>query len=282
MLSWYDLQRYADAVLASGLRDLMSQPPSAWGPINLHTAGVYVFSDADAAVYVGESSSVSWRVGQHRDPRSRFLAALLAGGIADPAAHAAARLTIRSLPVELGRLELEEFAIACLRPSVNLMRRDSRTALANDDSPTDLWRRVQGDSGRLLTAGVSASLEVLAVPWKAMRPPVGAGLYILRDPKGNALYVGETDALGERLGTHSGARSYFSALRRHVGTELLDLTFAPNVRRGFSPTDEARISAYLSTCSIAIVPLALGRWELERELVGEIRPVLNREHSSGV
>ncbi len=282
MLAWSDLQRYADAVLASGLKDLMSQPRSPWGPINLHTAGAYVFSEGEAIIYVGESTSISWRVAQHRDPRSRLMAALLAGGVADPDAHAASRLTIRVLPVELGRLELEEFAIACLRPSVNLMRRDSRMALAYVDAPTDLWRRVQSDSDRLLKSGVSAVLEVPAVPWKAMLPPVGAGLYILRDSKGKALYVGETDALGERLGTHSGARSYFSALRRHVGTELLDLAFAPNVRRGFSPADEARISAHLTTCTIAIVPLALGRWELERELVGELRPVLNREHSKGV
>ena len=33
---------------------------------------------------------------------------------------------------------------------------------------------------------------------------------------------------------------------------------------------------------IAIVPLAFGRWELERELVREMRPVLNREHSVGI
>jgi predicted GIY-YIG superfamily endonuclease len=282
VLSWADLQRYADAVLASGLKDLMSQPPFAWGRVNLHTAGVYVLSDGDAIVYVGESTSVSWRVGQHRDPRSRLTAALLAGGVADPDVHAASRLTIRALPVELGRLELEEFAIACLRPSVNLMRRDSRTALAYVDAPTDLWRRVQSDSDRLLKAGVSAALEIPAFPWKAMRPSIGAGLYILRDSERKALYVGETDALGERLGTHRGARSYFSALRRHVGTELLGLAFAPDVRRGFSPADEARISAHLSTCTIAIVPLAFGRWELERELVGEMRPVLNREHSPGV
>jgi predicted GIY-YIG superfamily endonuclease len=280
VLSWSDLQRHADAVLASGLNDLMSQPRSSWGPVNLHTAGVYAFSDGDAIIYVGESTSVSWRVGQHHDPRSRLMATLLAAGVADPDAYAASRLTIRVLPVELGRLELEELAIACLRPSVNLMRRDSRTVLAYADVPTDLWRRVQSGSDRLLKAGVSAVLEVPAAPWKAMRPSVGAGLYILRHSKGKALYVGETDALGERLGIHRGARSYFSALRRHVGTELLGLAFAPNVRRGFSPEEEARISAYLTTCTIAIVPLAFGRWELERELVGEMRPVLNREHST--
>jgi predicted GIY-YIG superfamily endonuclease len=247
--------------------------------VDLHTAGVYVFSEAAATGYVGESISVSWRVGQHRDPESRFMAGLRAAGIADPMGHAASRLSIRHLAVDLGRLELEEFAIACLRPTANVMRRNSRVALAYADADTALWRAVQVDSGRLLAAGVRAAREVTPVRWAAMRPPDGAGLYILRGAGGQALYVGETDALGERLRTHAGSRSYFSALRRHVGTELLGLVFAPNVRRGFSPTDEARISAYLETCSIAILPLAFGRWELERELVHEMQPVLNREHA---
>jgi predicted GIY-YIG superfamily endonuclease len=278
-LSWVDLQRHAGGVLASGLRDLMGQPPTAWGPVDLHTAGVYVFSDGDATGYVGESISVSWRVGQHRDPESRLMAGLRAAGIADPMGHAASRLSIRHLAVDLGRLELEEFAIACLRPTANLMRRNSRVALAYADAEAAMWRAVQGDSGRLLLEGVRAAQAVTPVHWAAMRPPAGAGLYIVRGAGGEALYVGETDALRERLRTHAGQRSYFSALRRHVGTEQLGLAFAPNVRRGFSPADEARISAYLETCMVAIMPLAFGRWELERELVHEMHPVLNREHA---
>jgi predicted GIY-YIG superfamily endonuclease len=278
-LSWVDLQRHADAVLASGLRDLLGQPPTAWGPVDLHTAGVYVFSDADATGYVGESISVSWRVGQHRDPESRFMIGLGATGIVNPLGHAASRLSIRHLAVDIGRLELEEFAIACHRPTANVMRRNSRVALAYADADTALWRAVQGDSGRLLVEGVRAAQDVAPVRWAAMRPPAGAGLYILSGADGQALYVGETDAMGERLRTHAGSRSYFSALRRHVGAELLGLAFAPNVRRGFSPADEARISAYLETCSMAIMPLTFGRWELERELVHEMHPVLNREHA---
>ncbi len=134
-------------------------------------------------------------------------------------------------------------------------------------------------ASRTARAGVRVAGDVAPVAWRAMRPPAGAGLYILRGAKGNALYVGETDALAERLGTHGGARSYFSALRRHVGTELLSLSFAPYVRRGFAPADEAAITAFLAICTVAILPLAFGRWELERELVHELRPMLNREHA---
>lgn len=279
-LSWSDVQRYADAVLASGLVDLMSPKASPWAPVDQHSPGVYVFTDGEAAVYVGESISVAWRTGQHRDPRSSLMAGLAATGIADPVAWASSRLRIRTLPVAVGRLELEEFAIACLRPSANKMRRDSRAALAYATATTDLWRGVQDDATRLLKGGVSIAVGVEPVAWAAKRPPIGAGLYILRDAKQKTLYVGETDALAERLGTHSGVRSYFSALRRHVGTELLGLAFAPNVNRGFSPTGEAAISAYLATCSIALIPLAFGRWELERDLVRELRPILNREHAA--
>jgi predicted GIY-YIG superfamily endonuclease len=274
-LSWPDLQRHADAVLASGLRDLMAQRAGSWGPVSLHGPGVYAFADGTLTAYVGESTSVSWRIGQHRDPGSRFLLDLSAAGIGDPAS----RIGIRSLAVDVGRLELEEFAIACLQPSLNRMRRLSRAALVYEDATPDLWRAVQADAARLLRAGVKVGLETPSVPWGRMQPPRTAGLYILRDSQGRPLYVGETDALAERLRTHAGSRSYFSALRRHVGTKVLGLAFAPNVRRGFSPPDESAISTYLATCSIAILPLALGRWELERELVHELRPTLNREHS---
>jgi predicted GIY-YIG superfamily endonuclease len=274
-LSWPDLQQHADAVLASGLKDLMAQPANALGPVSLHGPGVYAFADGAITAYVGESTSVSWRIGQHRDLESRFLIDLGASGIDDPAA----RIGIRSLAVDIGRLELEEFAIACLQPSLNRMRRMSRTALAYETSSPDLWRAVQADAGRLLRAGITAALDISPVPWKSMLPPPGAGLYVLRDSHGQPLYVGESDALGERLRTHAGSRSYFSALRRHVGTELLGLAFVPNVKRGFSPADEASISAHLATCSIAILPLAFGRWELERELVHELLPILNREHA---
>ena len=38
------------------------------------------------------------------------------------------------LPVEIERLDLEEFAIACLQPSLNRMRRLARTAIDYGDA----------------------------------------------------------------------------------------------------------------------------------------------------
>jgi hypothetical protein len=204
-----------------------------------------------------------------------------------PPAHARWKVPVRfktdgaavALPVGLGRLELEEFAIACLRPSFNRMRRLSRRAVDYRGADPSDWERVQLRAPSLLHAGVHLAIDVDPVSWLAMRPPPGAGLYLLRDHAGQPMYVGESDALAERLGTHAGARSYFSALRRHVGTEVLGLAFAPGQARGFAPADEAAISAYLATYSVVVISLALGRWELERELVGALRPMLNREHA---
>jgi predicted GIY-YIG superfamily endonuclease len=278
-LAWPDLQLHANAVLASGLRDLLGQRATSWGQVDAQTAGVYVVADEDVTIYVGESTFIARRVAQHRDAASNMTAALRVRGVPDPGADVSARLRIRTQPVEIGRLELEEFAIACLRPSMNKMRRASRSAFAYADADPDLWRRVQYDCATLLHEGVSVGCDVPSVSWSAMRPPTDPGVYILRNAEGAALYVGETDALAERLGTHAGERSYFSALRRHVGTELLGLAFATNVRRGFSPPDESAITAFLATCSIAILPLSFGRWELERELVHELQPALNREHA---
>jgi len=273
-LSWSTLQRHADGVLAAGLRTLLVQPAVGWGAVDVHGAGVYAFFDDAAALYVGEAIVVSSRIVQHRKLGSAFLV-----GLASVGGPEATRPRIRALPVDLGRLDLEEFAIACLRPSSNRMRLASRAALAFDDADLDLWARVQADAQRLLREGVRVASDVPSVPWREMQPPSGPGLYIVRDRNGRPVYVGESDALAERLKTHGGSRSYFSALRRHVGTEILGLSFAPDVRRGFSLADEAAISAYLASCSIAIHPLNVGRWELERELVHQLGPQLNREHA---
>lgn len=273
-LSWSTLQRRADGVLAAGLRTLQVQRADGWGAVDVHGAGVYAVFDGAAALYVGDAIGVSSRITQHQRLGSAFLVGLASAGGPD-----ASRLRVRALPVDLGRLELEEFAITCLRPSGNRMRRASRAALAFDDADVDLWARVQVDAPRLLREGARVASNLPSVSWRQMRPPAGPGLYIVRDRKGRPVYVGETDALAERLGTHSRSRSYFSALRRHVGTEILGLSFAPHVRRGFSSGDEAAINAYLASCSIAILAVAIGRWELERELVHALSPQLNREHA---
>jgi predicted GIY-YIG superfamily endonuclease len=272
--SWSQVQHHADAVLAAGLRTLLRRPAARWGPTDVHGPGVYLFSAGEGVFYVGEATAVSSRVAQHLKHDSAFLTGLRSAGGSD-----LSDLRVRSLPVALGRLELEEFAIACTRPTGNRMRLHSRTALAWDDADLDLWERVQAGAPRLLREGVRIACAVPSVGWLEMRPPTGPGLYIVRDAKGRPIYVGESDAMAERLKTHRGSRSYFSALRRHVGIGLLGLSFAPGATRGFSPPDESAINALLASCSIAIMPLALGRWELERELVHELRPQLNREHT---
>jgi hypothetical protein len=159
------------------------------------------------------------------------------------------------------------------------MRRASTSACPYDDADVALWLRVEEDFAALLREGAQIAAAAQSVAWPEMRPPPDAGLYILRGQDGEMLYVGESDALAERLGTHRRPRSYFSALRRHVATELLGLAFAPEIVRGFSPINEASISDFLSSCTLAIVPLVFGRWELERHLVQKHRPLLNREHA---
>jgi predicted GIY-YIG superfamily endonuclease len=278
-LPWSEVQKDADGILAAGLRHLLAQPRLPWEPLRMSQAGVYVFSDGETTAYVGESTSVSWRVSQHLKSNSRLMESLRSAGIIDPVTHAASAFEVRVVPVSIGRLELEEIGIACLHPTFNLMRRASRSAHPHDDADVALWLRVEEDFAALLREGAQMAAEAQGVAWTEVRPPPGAGLYILRGQNGEMLYVGESDALAERLGTHRHPRSYFSALRRHVGTELLGLAFAPEIVRGFRPIDEAAISDFLSSCTVAIVPLAFGRWELERHLVQTHRPLLNREHA---
>jgi len=278
-VSWSEVHEYADGILAAGLRHLLAQPKLPWGPVRMSQAGVYVFSDGDTTAYVGESTSVSWRVGQHLKSNSRLMGSLRSAGIIDAVTHAASDFQVQVVPVSIGRLELEEMGIACLHPTFNLMRLVSRLARRYHDADVELWLRVEEEFESLMSDGAEMAANVEGVDWPEMNPTPGAGLYIVRGQDGKTLYVGESDALAERLGTHCRPRSYFSALRRHVGTELLGLEFAPEIVRGFSPSGEASISDFLSSCTVAIVPLAFGRWELERHLVQTHRPLLNREHT---
>jgi hypothetical protein len=182
--SWLEVQENADAILAGGLRHLLAQARLPWGSVGTSQAGVYVFSDAETTAYVGESTSVSWRIDQHFKSNSRLMQSLRTAGIADPVAHAASTFDVRAVPVDIGRLELEEMAIACLHPTFNAMHMVSRMARRYHDADIELWLRVEEDCEPLLRKGADVATNVDPVAWSQMRPPSGAGLYILRDERG--------------------------------------------------------------------------------------------------
>ncbi len=114
--------------------------------------------------------------------------------------------------------------------------------------------------------------------WSEVAPRSEPGVYIVhaRDRK-TPLYIGESSDLGERHDTHS-HRTYFSALRRHIATEVLGFTL--KIRGGkakyLDPAEDSQVSAFLDGCVCAFVPVSFGRFELEDRLIRKYRPELNR------
>ena len=105
-----------------------------------------------------------------------------------------------------------------------------------------------------------------------------AGLYLVKDKSGKLIYIGESSDIGERIKTHSG-RTYFSALRRHIGTDILgfELQEVKGKKRYFSGTEDRKVTEFLKMCNVTLFPVSFGRYELEEHLIKNHRPLLNRK-----
>ncbi len=262
LIDWQWCQRNATRILASGCRHLLKQPLKGLGDL-ASTPGIYLFCDKNRrSLYVGQSLNIRQRVRRHFKSNPQL----------SQNSHG-----IRELAVAFGRLELEEFAIAHLRPPHNTSRKSKavRPLLANSETQETLWISCQMQSRALIEQGIAQALDTSGKPWFGTLLPTEAGGYILSEQDGKALYVGESHNIAERCGSHQ-TDTYFSALRRNAGRTLLGLSFAPGSRRRFSTEDDERVSSYLAGCKLAVMPIAIGRGELESGLIRDLDPPLNR------
>jgi len=104
-----------------------------------------------------------------------------------------------------------------------------------------------------------------------------AGLYIVKKKK-EIIYIGESSDIKERHTTHS-TTTYFSALRRHIATDILD--FELKERNGkkkyLTDIENASVTDYLLGTIATFYPVSFGRYELEEYLIKKYRPLLNRK-----
>ena len=97
---------------------------------------------------------------------------------------------------------------------------------------------------------------------------------------GKVIYIGESSDIGERYETHSG-RTYFSALRRHIGENILgfSLKTIKGKARYFSDDEDIKVTAFLHASRIAVLSISFGRYELEESLIRKYHPLLNRKEN---
>ena len=139
---------------------------------------------------------------------------------------------------------------------------------------------MQDYSGQLLAGGEQELLMLDPIPWFEANIPNNAGLYHVEHGDNGLIYIGESSNIKERYDTHSGT-TYFSALRRHIGTDVLEfeLQARNGKKRYFAESEDKEINKYLHNCKIKAMKVNFGRFELEEYLIRKYRPLLNRKEN---
>lgn len=164
-----------------------------------------------------------------------------------------------------------------MQTKLNGFQLDKRKKFAIADQK-GLWNAVQENHIQLLEEGETKILKSTFTNWFDTKIVSLAGLYLVKDKSDKLIYIGESSDIGERVKTHSG-RTYFSALRRHIGTDILsfELQEIKGKKRYFSETEDRKVTEFLKTCKVTLFPVAFGRYELEEYLIKQHRPLLNRK-----
>ena len=275
MKDWKDSQSNSGEILGAGLQVLSAQPEQPAGFISSGSPGVYLICFEGLPQYAGEAKALSSRIQQQFSSSSTFYRNYLKYNGDDlPKGLQINDFSVRSIRADIGRKELEEFAIVELDLILNkaMGRRDNHTRIQSDD--LEVWNRFQSSAPQLLSDGSSQFMEGPGVPWESYRASDVPGVYRVHGDNGALLYIGESSNLNRRHGNHS-KNSRSSALRRHIGTELLGLKFERKMT--LSKAGEDLVNSFLSSCTVFGQALPFGRYELENKLIKEQNPLLNRK-----
>lgn len=115
-----------------------------------------------------------------------------------------------------------------LQTSLNKFHNDKREFYSIDSS-NNLWQKAQSQASNLLDQGEDILFSAKKQLWNQAKIAQGPGVYMVNDQTGDLIYLGESTDVKHRHHMHSN-RTYISALRRHIGTDLLDLDFVKTKR----------------------------------------------------
>jgi predicted GIY-YIG superfamily endonuclease len=277
--TWKDIQGQSNEILSDGLFNLVSQRYDDFSSVREKYSGNYLISLDAIPYYIGEARELEKRVKQQANPKTSTFFKTYRKKVDQ--LISIDQFKIQYTRTNIGRKEVEEFGIVNLPTRLNNFQLDKRTRFKI--APHDhLWNDVQQSHDALLAEGARAALQSPFTPWFDARIVPKAGVYLVKDKTGTLIYIGESSDISERIATHSG-QTYFSALRRHVGTEILGFTLQERdgKKRYFSDVEDERVTDYLKSCTVAIFPVELGRYELEEFLIRQHGPLLNRKANRG-
>jgi predicted GIY-YIG superfamily endonuclease len=278
--TWDSIQKQSDEILSSGLHKLKTRQVCDLSKLSEVGFGNYIISLDKVAFYIGEGKDLTKRLKQQFNPKiSTFYKNYqkLSSTNQQIKPTTIDKFKIQFISTYIGRKEVEEFGIVNLPTKLNSFQLDKRNKYVIADQ-NGLWDSVQENVTTLLKEGESKTLKALFTPWFDTKIISSAGLYLVKDKADKLIYIGESSDVGERIATHSG-RTYFSALRRHIGTDIFNFKLQEinGKKRYFSDTEDKKVTEFLKACKTTIFPVAFGRYELEEYLIKKYRPLLNRK-----
>ncbi len=278
-LTWDQIQLQSDIILSVGINKLKStQLLNSKEIKNEKYCGNYLLTLNNEPYYIGEGKELSKRLKQQFNPKtSTFYKNFQKLYAINQSNISIDTFKIQFIPTNIGRKEIEEFGIVNLSTKLNKFELDKRSRFIIQDQK-GIWDCVQNNYLELLQDAENKIMKLNFVPWHDFICEKTAGVYIVKDKSDNIIYIGESSNLEERIFVHAN-RTYFSALRRHIGTDLLgySLLELKGKKRYFSPFEDDKITEFLNSCRAIALPISFGRFELEEYLIRKYRPLLNRK-----
>ena len=283
-ITWDNIQKQSDTILSCGINKLKTQALCDLIGVTEKSFGNYLITHNNIPFYIGEGKELTKRLKQQFNPKtSTFYKNLKNPKFIDQhlIQPSIDDFKIQFISSNIGRKEIEEFGLVNLPTKLNAFQLGKRNKCDIADQ-NGLWNEVQSKFSDILIEGESQALKSKFSPWFSTKIISPAGLYLVKDKLDKLIYIGESSDVGERIKTHSG-RTYFSALRRHIGTDILgyELQEIRGKKRYFSEIEDKEVTNFLKNCNLAVFPVAFGRYELEEYLIKAHKPLLNRKGNKG-
>lgn len=279
-LIWDNIQKQSDEILSDGLFLLKSRPVINFSDVTEKGFGNYLITLDNDPFYIGEAKELSKRVRQQSKPSTstfykNYQKTVNTNKLLE--LIDIDKFKIQLISTNIGRKEIEEFGIVNLPTRLNSFQLGKRNKF-EIESKKGLWEQIQCEFSDLLKQGETKIFETTFKSWFELTTNSNAGLYLVKDKSNKLIYVGESSDVGQRITTHS-ERTYFSALRRHIGTEILNFQLKKinKKERYFNDVEDKEVTDFLRNCRATVVPVNFGRYELEEYLIKKYRPLLNRK-----
>lgn len=277
-INWTFCQNNSDRILADGILKLKKCSHCGVSDISFSGFGNYLISYNDKPYYIGEGRNLRSRLKQQFKPTTSTFFKNYQKSLKGNHAMKSILIdnfSIRYIQTNIGRKEIEDFGIVNLATSLNNFQIGKRSMVLLKEN--GLWDKVQNCKDELLLEGETNIFKQKFTPWNSCKVEMTAGIYIVKH-NSEIIYIGESSNINERHNTHSN-RTYFSALRRHIGTEILkhELQERNGRKKYFHDKHDLNVSNFLAGTTATFCPISFGRYELEEFLIKKYRPLLNRK-----